>query len=175
MSTNVTLKQTSFVTAHYRPSLTGCFTHANTPKSAQHPPQRPGGHMSLLVPVPTPGLLSINSPPSVQTPWHGVNTQSPRESDRMAQEADLLPKLPIALPATLAFPGGWRIKPQHSQGPGTGTAQPPPLTSSTRFVFTSWCQEIRNRQYLRKSSQPITCSAAAIPPPASPCRGCGKP
>lgn len=60
--------------------------------------------MSLLVPVPTPGLLSINSPPSVQTPWHRVNTQSPREGDRMAQEADLLPKLPIALPATLAFP-----------------------------------------------------------------------
>lgn len=122
--------------------------------------------MSLLVPVPTPGLLSINSPPSVQTLWHGVNTQSPREGDRMAQEADLLPKLPIALPATLAFPEGCRIKPHHSQGPGTGTAQPPSADQQHEICLymvvsgdkeQAISEEIITAHHLLSSRDPSSC------------------
>lgn len=103
------------------------------------------------------------------------STQSPRESDRTVQGADLLPNPPTALPATLAFPQDYMINTTIPKDLTQEQLSLPLLPNSTRFVFTLWCQEIRNRQYLRKSSHPITCSAATIPPPASPCHDCEKP
>lgn len=53
----------------------------------------------------------------------------------MAQGADLLPNLPPAITATLALPLGCVIKPHHSQGPGTGTAQPLPAAQQNEICL----------------------------------------
>lgn len=122
-----------------------------TPPRVPSDPQKGWGE-SHVPPCPCPhprAPVHPNSPPSVQTSWQTASTQSPREGDRMAPGADLPPNLPPVPPATLAFPQVCGIKYHHSQGPGTGTAQPPPAAQQREIFFTLWCQKIRTRRYLR--------------------------